>query len=116
MKEVKRDRLTIYCDDHYHEGREVDVRTFTRLDGMWLLWGEGTEMLRGDKPPGPNVKFGHIRSRRGEYRTRHAWRCDCGANVELTSGPARTMLDQLADGGVSRISLRRLNALVSRPS
>lgn len=105
--------LTVYCDEPSHAGSTVDVRRLRRGEGAGWWINPNTDMYRVTREgtaPGDKV----------EFRARIELRCPgCDLNVELTGVPgsggngAMELLDRLVDGGVSRISLRRLCALVS---
>ncbi len=105
-------RVTVHCDDGFHEGEPEHIRTFTRTDGVWLIASPGDDLLLGDRP---YFDGGSTFAELGDRNTRERRRleCPCGAQLIQRSERLEALLDKLADGGVVSISLRRLNLLVS---
>jgi hypothetical protein len=131
-------RILVYCAEPSHETKSAMVGLLTRRD-LSALWQAGNVHLVSASElkkmqPAPIVD--------GVYRTEHRevlyddaavsqlvpaadgddipdWkynlRCDlCGLHLERGAAAAKPVLDQLADAGVSTVSLRSLIRLLLR--
>lgn len=105
--------LVIECDDQHHDAPVV-VRSLVRLEGSWLLHNSQDEddTLHADTPVSDDTTWNEVRGMGDAVRIKRHIRCSCGAELQAAA-VADVLFDRLVDGGVSAITLRRLNALVS---
>lgn len=96
------DTFEIYCDDPFHEGEEVHVRTFSRNGSHWYALGmrevRGNEYVGGEVPD-PSVP---------PARLRYNLRCSCGRTVPVRQEKLDQILNRLSGAGVTRLSLAGL--------
>lgn len=109
-------QVIVTCDERYHEGNVVEVRTFKRVEGAWNLLNHSSDddmLFNGDTPwtEDSGMTFGEFGDRRP--RTRYRIECECGVSLIVRAVTLRGIFDPLVDHGVSSISLSRLNRLVS---
>jgi hypothetical protein len=110
---MKAERLTVYCDEPFHEGAPAEVRIFARIDGEWLIADPSDDLILGNQPFFATDQ--PLASAASGTRDRRRLSCACGAGLIMRAEKLESLLSKLVDGGVERISLSRLNLLVSIP-
>ena len=100
-------RIEIYCDDSSHEDRRWFVNAFAApgftAPYKWRVGAARPHAFKGIR----------IAEQRLPGRTRYKLPCDlCGRSVVVRAERMHPVLDKLAEGGVSEISLTGLAAIL----
>ena len=100
------DTFEIFCDDPFHEGAEVPVRTFRSNGHNW--YGLGLQGLRSNEYVSDRVPDGSNAADRFRYNLR----CSCGVAVPARQEKLDQILTRLSDAGVTRLSLAGLATIL----
>lgn len=114
--------IVVFCDDPFHDGKQVSVHRFMRQDRRWAseasdrsvpwsrLRGEESaiQALHGDRYLTSEQRETEMFS--APVRVRYNLECDCGVTVPARSENLYPILDMLAAANKTDISLRALAA------